>query len=133
MNWWSRSDASGGENVDRAAHDAVRLAHRALERFPGVNNVEDSLPYGKQETILQVTPRGRALGMSTEVVHRYVLELRFDFGHVYWDRAGRIAKEILGLEGWDFEQIDMNHCRLSKRDLNVVFNFGSNTNEKRSV
>lgn len=36
MNWWSRSDASGGESVDRAAHDAVRLAHRALERFPAV-------------------------------------------------------------------------------------------------
>ena len=36
MNWWARSDASGGETVDRAAHDAVRLAHRALERFPGV-------------------------------------------------------------------------------------------------
>ncbi len=61
---------------------------------------------------------------STEVVHRYVLELRFDFGHVYWDRAGRIAKEILGLEGWDFEQIDINHCRLSRRDLNIAFNFG---------
>ncbi len=64
------------------------------------------------------------VGMSTEVVHRYVIELRFDFGHVYWDRAGRIAKEILGLEGWDFEQIDIHHCRLSRRDLNVVFNFG---------
>lgn len=36
MNWWSRSDASGGEGVDGAAHDAVRLAHRALERFPTV-------------------------------------------------------------------------------------------------
>jgi hypothetical protein len=36
MNWWARSDASGGETVDRAAHDAVRLAHRALDRFPGV-------------------------------------------------------------------------------------------------
>jgi hypothetical protein len=36
MNWWSRSDASGGEGVDGAAHDAVRLAHRALERFPAV-------------------------------------------------------------------------------------------------
>jgi len=62
--------------------------------------------------------------MATEVVHRYVFELRYDFGHVYWDRAGRIAKEILGLEDWDFEQIDINYCRLSKRELNVVFNFG---------
>ncbi len=36
MNWWSRRDASGGEGVDSAAHDAVRLAHRVLERFPAV-------------------------------------------------------------------------------------------------
>ncbi len=36
MNWWSRRDASGGEGVDTAAHDAVRLAHRALERFPSI-------------------------------------------------------------------------------------------------
>ncbi len=34
MNWWSRKDASGGESLDHTAHDAVRLAHRALERFP---------------------------------------------------------------------------------------------------
>ena len=27
---------SGGEPIDRAARDAVRLAHRALERFPDV-------------------------------------------------------------------------------------------------
>lgn len=27
-------NASGGESIDRAAHEAVRLAHRALERFP---------------------------------------------------------------------------------------------------
>ncbi len=27
-------EASGGEVVDRAARDAVRLAHRALDRFP---------------------------------------------------------------------------------------------------
>ena len=36
MNWWSRKDASGGESLDHASHDAVRLAHRALERFPAV-------------------------------------------------------------------------------------------------
>ncbi len=36
MNWWSRRDASGGESLDHASHDAVRLAHRALDRFPAV-------------------------------------------------------------------------------------------------
>lgn len=27
---------SGGERIDQAAHDAIRLAHEALERFPDV-------------------------------------------------------------------------------------------------
>ena len=27
-------DPSGGEQIDRAAHDSIRLAHKALERFP---------------------------------------------------------------------------------------------------
>lgn len=63
--------------------------------------------------------------LKTEVIHRYVYELRFDFGQVYWDRAGRIAKQILSeREEWDFERIDINHCQLTHRDLNLAFNFG---------
>lgn len=63
--------------------------------------------------------------LKTEVIHRYVYELRFDFGQVYWDRAGRIAKEILSdREEWDFDRIDINHCQLAHRDLNLAFNFG---------
>jgi len=64
------------------------------------------------------------VGLKTEVVHRYVFELRYEFGQVYWDRAGRIAKEILGIEGWDFEEIDLNHCHLACRDRNLNANFG---------
>jgi hypothetical protein len=30
----TNGDPSGGEQIDRAAHDAIRLAHMALERFP---------------------------------------------------------------------------------------------------
>ena len=39
-----------------------------LARYPGVSDVEDDLPYGKPETILEVTPRGRSLGFVTAVV-----------------------------------------------------------------
>ncbi|MBM3140470.1 MAG: hypothetical protein FJZ92_09795 [Chloroflexi bacterium] len=36
MSWLPEDvrEASGGEVIDRAARDAIRLAHRALERFP---------------------------------------------------------------------------------------------------
>ena len=37
--------------------------------------------------------------LKTEVIHRYVFELRYDFGQVYWDRAGRISKAILAQQG----------------------------------
>ena len=43
-----------------------------LARFPGVSDVEDDLPYGKQEVLLSVTPRGAALGFTTESVGRQV-------------------------------------------------------------
>ncbi|MGD1934204.1 MAG: efflux RND transporter permease subunit [Candidatus Phaeomarinobacter sp.] len=43
-----------------------------LATFDGVSDIEDDLPYGKQELILQVNPRGAALGFTTETVGRQV-------------------------------------------------------------
>lgn len=63
--------------------------------------------------------------LSTEIIHKYIVELRYEFGHVYWDRAGRIAREFLSSEeGWDFNTIDIKHCQLSLRDKNLTFNYG---------
>ncbi len=60
-----------GNSLDdlKAAADEARAL---LERFPGVSDVNDDLPYGKQEAIIEVTPRGRALGFTTESVGRQV-------------------------------------------------------------
>ncbi len=54
--------------LKRAALEARAL----LARFPGVSDAEDDLPYGKQELILEVTPRGHAMGFTTENVGRQV-------------------------------------------------------------
>jgi multidrug efflux pump subunit AcrB len=43
-----------------------------LGRYTGVTDIEDDLPYGKQELILEVTPRGHAMGFTTESVGRQV-------------------------------------------------------------
>ncbi|MDF1721754.1 MAG: efflux RND transporter permease subunit [Minwuia sp.] len=43
-----------------------------LQRYNGLSDIEDDLPYGKQELILELTPRGRALGFTTESVARQV-------------------------------------------------------------
>ena len=43
-----------------------------LDAFPGVSELEDNLQYGKEEIILKLTPRGRAMGFTTESVGRQV-------------------------------------------------------------
>lgn len=53
----------------KAAAKEIRLL---LAEYPGVTGIEDNLPYGKRETILEVTPTGRALGFNTQSVGRQV-------------------------------------------------------------
>jgi len=53
----------------RTAADEIKAL---LDRYPGISEVEDDLHYGKQEAILEVTTRGRALGFDTELVGRQV-------------------------------------------------------------
>ncbi|MEQ9122110.1 MAG: efflux RND transporter permease subunit, partial [Alphaproteobacteria bacterium] len=43
-----------------------------LAAYPGVSGVEDDLPYGKPELIMELTDKGRALGFDTESVARQV-------------------------------------------------------------
>ena len=51
-----------------AAADVTDL----LARFPGVSDIEDTLPFGKQEAILEVSPHGRSLGFNTVSVAQQV-------------------------------------------------------------
>ena len=64
--------------------DAAIAMRDALQRMAGVRDIEDDLPYGKQEVKLSLTPRGRALGFTTESVGRQVRDA-FE---------GRIAKRF---------------------------------------
>lgn len=43
-----------------------------LKRYPGVSSIEDDLPFGKLETIIEVTPDGRAMGFTTQSVGQQV-------------------------------------------------------------
>ncbi len=43
-----------------------------LSAMPGVSDVSDDLPYGKPELILELTPRGTALGFTSESIGREV-------------------------------------------------------------
>jgi multidrug efflux pump subunit AcrB len=63
-----------------------------LARYPGVSDVEDDLPYGKAEEILSVTPRGRALGFTTQTV---ASQVRDAFQGAVATRFARGDEEVL--------------------------------------
>lgn len=62
--------------------------------------------------------------LRTEVTHQYVFELRYESGMLYWDRAGRVARELTKEEGWELRGMDGRRCELVHRDRNLSFNFG---------
>ncbi|MDP6951427.1 MAG: efflux RND transporter permease subunit, partial [Alphaproteobacteria bacterium] len=81
---------SGG---DAAALKGAALALRErLAAFAGVSDVADNLPWGKEELVLEVTPRGRALGFTSESVGRQV---RHAFEGAIARRFARGDEEVL--------------------------------------
>jgi len=71
-----RRHGPGGKDVHvqltggsvRQMKEAAEALKPLLAGFPGVSAVEDDLPYGKPELVLELTPRGRALGFSAQSV-----------------------------------------------------------------
>jgi multidrug efflux pump subunit AcrB len=63
-----RVSGAGLQELKNAAMEIRSL----LRQIPGVMAIEDDLPYGKQEIIMKLTPAGRAMGLTTEVVARQV-------------------------------------------------------------
>lgn len=61
---------SGGE-LETLKLAALDMTER-LEEYPGVTSASDNLPYGRPELLLQMTPRGTALGFNIESVGRQV-------------------------------------------------------------
>lgn len=73
----------GGDSLDALKRASLEV-QGLLARLPGISQIDDDLPYGKQEILIELTPRGRALGFTTESVGR---QLRDAF-------EGRIAKRF---------------------------------------
>ena len=71
-----RQGGPPGRDVDIQLQDAPVVSlkaaalelRKALSTFPGLSAINDDLPYGRQELILEVTPRGTALGFTSENV-----------------------------------------------------------------
>ena len=58
-----------GADLDSVKAGAEALA-RVLEGYPGVSNVLDDLPYGKDQLIFALTPAGRSLGLTSDSLGR---------------------------------------------------------------
>ncbi|MEM9625746.1 MAG: efflux RND transporter permease subunit [Pseudomonadota bacterium] len=73
----------GGSSLDGLKEASLEL-RALLARLPGVSQIDDDLPYGKEEVLIELTPRGRALGFTTESVGRQLRDAL----------EGRIAKRF---------------------------------------
>ncbi len=56
-----------GDDLEALKAGAEELAD-ALAAYPGVSNVVDNLPYGKDQIIFEITPAGRSLGLSADAI-----------------------------------------------------------------
>ena len=58
-----------GDSIDSLKQGAEELAE-ALASYPGVSNVVDNLPYGREQIIFELTPMGRSLGLTSDGIGR---------------------------------------------------------------
>ncbi|MBL4719794.1 MAG: efflux RND transporter permease subunit [Alphaproteobacteria bacterium] len=79
-----------GDNLINLKATAEAIG-KILKRYPGVSDVENDLPYGKRESILTVTPEGKALGFNTGNVG---LQIRHAFEGAIAKRFARGDEEV---------------------------------------
>ena len=96
---FGRRGGPPGRDVDvrlqNATTDVLKKAAEELKQrltvFPGLSAIEDDLPYGKQELLFSLTPRGTALGFTGNSVGR---QLRNAFDGAVATRFARGEDEI---------------------------------------
>ena len=81
-------------DVLKAASDALM---QALSVFPAVSGLEDSLAYDKEELRLELTPRGEALGFTTDAVARALRSGLEGIEAAEYPLDGRSAKVMVRL------------------------------------
>ena len=79
---------NGTTEVLKAAAEELK---QRLTSFNGISAIEDNLPYGKQEIIFELTPRGRTLGFTAASVGR---QIRSAFEGAIATRFARGDEEI---------------------------------------
>lgn len=60
-----------GDDINALKQASLEL-QELLTAYPGVDGVADDLPYGKPELVIELSPRGRALGFTVESAARQI-------------------------------------------------------------
>jgi multidrug efflux pump subunit AcrB len=58
-----------GDTLSQLKASSLEI-QQLLQRYPGIRNITDNLPYGTPELVLEVSERGQALGFSTAELGR---------------------------------------------------------------
>ncbi len=81
-----------GNNTDKLKDAALSL-QETLHGISGVSDVADDLPFGREQLIYRLTPRGEALGLTTESLSRQ-LRAAFDGNLVQRVQVGQDELEV---------------------------------------
>jgi len=86
-----RLTGDSADNLKRAADEVAQ----ALSTLPGVLDVEDDMPWGREQLIYQVSPYGEALGLTTVDLGRQ-LRAAFDgrIAQIYQDGRDEIEVRV---------------------------------------
>lgn len=100
---------SGGDPavLKRAAAEVRAL----LASYTGVTAIEDDLPYGKVELVMELTDKGRALGFTTESVARQVRDAY----------AGAVAKRFARGDDEVLVRVRLNQDVLAEQSVRDLY------------
>lgn len=83
-----------GNDIDSLKQASLELQN-ALAKFNGITNIEDDLPFGKEQLIYDLTPTGRRLGLTVESIGQQ-LRAAFDgaLAQIFHERDKEIEVRV---------------------------------------
>ena len=89
-------------------------------RFPEVTSVEDDLPYGKEELILELTPQGHALGFTIDDIGRELRNRLNGIEAASFPIGTRTSEVIVGFPEEEISADFLDRTRLLSKAGNFV-------------
>lgn len=126
-----------GTDIDMLKQGAEDLT-TLLASYPGVSNVTDNLPYGREQIIFEMTPRGRSLGLSAAAIGAQLraaysgsrvqifneqeaeLEVRVMLPDAERDNLAALQKFPIRTSGGDFVPLGSVAVLYSRRGIDVI-------------